>query len=530
MPKKLTHAYVKEKINQEYTLLSTTYKNAHAKLKIQCDKGHVYHASWHCFQIGNRCPICAGNVKLTYEYIKEYIERDGYTLLSKEYINAKTKLTLQCDKGHMYKITWRRFKRGDRCLICSINNRRLTHEYIKKKIESVDGYKLLSEGDTNSKLKIQCDKGHIYYASWHKFRIGRRCHVCNINPRHSYEYVKNEIEQVGYTLLSTEYINVRTKLRVRCDKGHEYSVNWSGFQGGDRCPECYGNKKLTYEYIKEQIESVDGYKLLSDEYINSAVDLVIRCDKNHEYKSTWNSFQQGSRCSVCAGNTKLTYEYVKEQINQIGYTLLSKEYVNAKSILRVMCDKGHEYSVNWNNFQRGRRCPMCYGNVKYTLEYVKGQVESVGYELLSDEYTNNRAKLKVKCDKGHIYSVRFDNFMQGQRCSSCSNNGTSKAEQEIQEHVKTLTDNVICNDRTQILNPLTDCYLELDIYLPDLNKAIEYNGIYWHSFPNAINKDALKREECNRLGIDLLVINESDYLSDKDKTLSIINDFISNQN
>lgn len=55
---------------------------------------------------------------------------------------------------------------------------------------------------------------------------------------------------------------------------------------------------------------------------------------------------------------------------------------------------------------------------------------------------------------------------------------TSKAELEIQEFVKSLTSDVLTNDRTQILNSETDNYLELDIYLPTLNKAIEYNGMY----------------------------------------------------
>ena len=54
----------------------------------------------------------------------------------------------------------------------------------------------------------------------------------------------------------------------------------------------------------------------------------------------------------------------------------------------------------------------------------------------------------------------------------------SKAEIEIQEFVKTITDNVICNDRTQLVNPLTGCNLELDVYIPDKKKAIEYNGTY----------------------------------------------------
>lgn len=43
--------------------------------------------------------------KLTYEFVKEQIERVGYSLVSKEYKNAKTKMKVKCDKGHIYKPT-----------------------------------------------------------------------------------------------------------------------------------------------------------------------------------------------------------------------------------------------------------------------------------------------------------------------------------------------------------------------------------------------------------------------------------------
>ena len=55
------------------------------------------------------------------------------------------------------------------------------------------------------------------------------------------------------------------------------------------------------------------------------------------------------------------------------------------------------------------------------------------------------------------------------------NNGTSYSERELQDYIKTLTENIICNDRV-IINPK-----ELDIVLPDVKLCIEYDGSYWHS-------------------------------------------------
>ena len=44
------------------------------------------------------------------------------------------------------------------------------------------------------------------------------------------------------------------------------------------------SKKHTYEYIKDQIEVVDGYKLLSKEYVNAHVKLLIQCNKKHVFE------------------------------------------------------------------------------------------------------------------------------------------------------------------------------------------------------------------------------------------------------
>ena len=55
--------------------------------------------------------------------------------------------------------------------------------------------------------------------------------------------------------------------------------------------------------------------------------------------------------------------------------------------------------------------------------------------------------------------------------------GTSYAETEINKYIQLLVyNNIILNTR-KIISPL-----EIDIYIPDYNLAIEFNGSYWHSY------------------------------------------------
>jgi len=66
------------------------------------------------------------------------------------------------------------------------------------------------------------------------------------------------------------------------------------------------------------------------------------------------------------GKKKLTYEYVKEEIEKERYKLLSNEYINAKTKLELECPKGHKYEVKWNKWQQGTRCPICANNQLYS--------------------------------------------------------------------------------------------------------------------------------------------------------------------
>ena len=66
--------------------------------------------------------------KLSYEYVKEYIEKEGYALLTNEYKGDTTKLELICPNGHEWSITWKNFKKGSRCPFCT--GKKSTHNVL----------------------------------------------------------------------------------------------------------------------------------------------------------------------------------------------------------------------------------------------------------------------------------------------------------------------------------------------------------------------------------------------------------------
>jgi len=63
---------------------------------------------------------------------------------------------------------------------------------------------------------------------------------------------------------------------------------------------------------------------------------------------------------------------------------------------------------------------------------------------------------------------------------------------------------------------------EIDIYVPQLKLAIEYNGLYWHCESNISNHyyHLNKLNECNENGIDLIQITDYEFINKREIVLS----------
>lgn len=93
---------------------------------------------------------------------------------------------------------------------------------------------------------------------------------------------------------------------------------------------------------------------------------------------------------------------------------------------------------------------------------------------------------------------------------------SSYAEQQLIDFIKSIYDDEIIIHSRSIIKPL-----ELDIYLPKLNLAIEYNGNYFHSIEHGISKDYhLKKSMlCRDKNIRLIHIYEFEDIQHQMKLL-----------
>jgi len=226
---------------------------------------------------------------------------------------------------------------------------------------------------------------------------------------------------------------------------------------------------------------------------------------------------RGQSCPGCkvSPKRKTQEQYVAElaDINPTIVTLGQYTGINTKLKHRcIVCD--NTWDVIPKSILSNVGCPKCYNirrnnSTRKTTEYYKNEIKHKKIQLkVLGGYKTALTKISHEClICNHIWSIRPNDILSGnQGCPECANKITSsKGEKEVAAFIKEIYKGlVIENDRT-ILNPK-----ELDVYLPEIGFAVEYNGDYWHSKkPKGYHTD--KTTRCAEQGIKLLHIWESDW-------------------
>lgn len=337
--------------------------------------------------------------KLTYKFVKESFEEEGYVLVSKEYINNKTKLHYICSNGHRHSMPWRSWAAGSRCFYCNVGNKRLNIKFIQEQFKK-KGYILLTKRYINGhqKLNYICSKGHKHFMSWNGLRRGSACLYCSGRAKKTIEFIKSEFKKENYILLSTEYKNAHGKLNYICPTGHKSKTNWHAWQQNKRCPYCSGKVKYKIENIRKEFEK-EGYILLTGIYINTFTKLDYICNRGHKASIIWhNWYMSGTRCSECkrenmfmAGNPNWkggvsyepycmdwTKEYKDFIMERDGNTCLNPDCCN--NYIRLSIHHVDYIKKNCDHTNLITLCTSCNSRANFDREWHKNWYQTVLYK------------------------------------------------------------------------------------------------------------------------------------------------------
>lgn len=284
-------------------------------------------------------------------------------------------------------------------------------------------------------------------------------------------------------------------------------------------------------------------ELLSDGFTSSAVKVIFRCDKGHIFEATVSEVNRTGRegnsgCVYCANRKTLTgyndvattHPLLANSVTEKSKHLLTTERKWSKKIVEIKCTEGHVYEKQifrlTKSIDRGRTslcCDICRNQVVNESNDIRVK-NPVLYSMMGDKSLAEKhsvgsdVRTEFKCTKGHIFISRINelnrtlkNGSGSKGCPQCSQDSrVSGGEKELFNYIKALVgkDCTVLKNSRKLIYPY-----EVDIYIPELNIAIEYNGVFWHSEGAGKEKDyhAKKWDLCDKKNVQLLTIWEDDW-------------------
>jgi hypothetical protein len=375
--------------------------------------------------------------------------------------------------------------------------------------------------------------------------------------------LKDEIIEQGNIIFNKKYDysllgNIKTKKEKFPIICPEHSVFYKNYEGHIRkqqgCPMCSGRKQYTTDEFVAKAKGLNHTKDYTFEetvYVNTKSKIKVYCHYKDEYGNEHGTFEitpshllSGEGCPICryrksSLGRRRAIEEILSQANEIhnykyDYSLITS-YQNDRIKYPIICPEHGVFEQTMNNHIRAKQgCPIC-GNLKCadsrrdtfaTFVQKANLVHNNTYEYLDNNYQGSNIKIGITCKKHGVFYMTPTNHLIGQHCPKCAFSH-SKGESELYEFIISLVGkaNAIQRDRT-ILNGE-----ELDIFIPSLAFAIEYNGLYWHS---EISKDKNyhlnKTLKCEAKNIRLFHIFEDEWINKKDIIKSMLSSLILKNN
>lgn len=312
----------------------------------------------------------------------------------------------------------------------------------------------------------------------------------------------------------------------KCPKGddHEWQTVVHSRAGGKGCPVCDGKKvvlstclaTVNPELAQQWHPTKNGLSTPYNTGPNSKKRVWWKCPKgdDHEWRANVNGRNRGLGCPICS-NQKFVLSNclatlrpdLAEQWHPTKNGKLTPYDVGPGSgrLVWWKCPKGedHVWRADVKRRGLGRGCPICIGrkvvdsNSFLTLypELAKQLHPTKNANLDPNKYrpySNKTVWWKCPMGEDHVWRTSFNMRVQGTGCPVC-NSAKSAPELRVYCELKTIFPSTA--NRKKILGR------EVDVYIPELNLGIEYDGWYWHK-----DKEEKDLAKSNELESDLTLL------------------------
>ncbi|MFA5733351.1 MAG: hypothetical protein WC934_15300, partial [Acidithiobacillus sp.] len=403
-----------------------------------------------------------------------------------------------------------------------------TEEFIKK-AKLIHGdkydYSLVNYTNCYTKVKIICKIHGEFEQIPSDHLSGKGCNKCYGSVKSTTEEFTRKAKLVHgdkYNYSLVNYTGNKIKVKIICKKHGEFEQSPAKHLAGQNCIKCI-NEKSSKKYsstIEEFIQKAklvhgDKYDYSLVNYVGSVIKVKIICPIHGKFEQRPDKHLYGQGCQECYGKKKFTLNKFIEKAKLIHgdkYNYSKVEYKNIFIKIKIICPIHGEFEQAPVNHLKGYGCVKCSPYAKLTNFVDRAKLihgNKYNYSLVN--YVNNKTKVRIICPIHGEFKQKPYHHLNKFGCQKCFyDNDVSVAHHEIIDYLKQFKiNNILINDH-ELIKPN-----ELDIYLPDTNVAIEYNGVYYHSYNKLESfkekyKHYNKTSNCFDKGIKLIQIFENE--------------------
>ena len=354
-----------------------------------------------------------------------------------------------------------------------------------------------------------------------------------------------EVHGDTYDYADVVFTKASDKLTFTCRTHGEFAQLGYAHRHGQGCPVCAAAKRRknmtssTSKFIASAARiHGDAYTYDNTVYTTARGKLTISCREHGDFVQVAKNHLDGSGCPVCAlarrseSLVKSTSTFVEQAKNVHGdrYDYEDTQYTKAANTVSIKCRVHGVFTQLPYVHLRGAGCSKC-GNIVSSntraatqAEYESKARRAHGSKYEYGAYSRAHASLEIECPEHGVFTQLAHNHVQGMGCPRCAAT-SSQPEQDITAFIS--SSGYVATSRYR---PDWMQGKELDIFVPELNLAIEYCGSWVHNstrnpFGAPTKKEWYHYDKwklCRDNGVTLLTIYDFEWFASREKWEAVI--------
>jgi len=274
-------------------------------------------------------------------------------------------------------------------------------------------------------------------------------------------------------------------------------------------------KRRTHNEFVNEMRLINPEIEIVGTFVNTSTRIKCKCKRcGHEWETKPSHLLAGHGCVKCmarklSDTKRMPQEEFVSRIAIINPSIIVKgEYIDRNTRVKCQCRKcGNVWMGLPVTMLRGTGCPKCSNEdnrkrlaktqeqFEEELEIANPDIEAIG------EYVNANTPIRFRCKKcDYEWDAQPSSILnQGTGCPRCVRYlKVSFPETAFFYYIRQLFPKTVQTHKA--------FGIEIDIYIPEVRKGIEYDGVAWHK--NKYRADSRKTILCEKNGIELIHIRE----------------------